>query len=162
MKYQCLLALGFLGAWSSAKAGFSIVDPSYSASVFHTHSSPHSIVSFDWGADNSLVYMTSTESYQFGGLYLSNGPTLTNVVMASSDYAGASVSSSGNFFYYNTSYIAQEIHRYGPVTGLASDTVVSSANNWGLLAYNGGLFVTGADGLGRITFFTVPSQAVVY
>jgi hypothetical protein len=155
-----LLALSiFLGSLvGSTSSAITILDPSYSTSVFHAHSdSTASVVSFDWDASDNIIYQTSTSSFTFGGLYHFNGITQTLLVAGSSAFAGASVRRVDDFVYYNTSdFFDQNILKYGPLSGSPSNTLISTSPNWGLHTRGSGeLFITGAPGFGTNQIYYV-------
>ena len=131
----------------SAHADITVLDPSYSASGYYTHSNSDTIVSYDWSG-GSLYYITNTSSFTFGGFYQHNGTT-TTIAAGNSDFAGASVVTVGDYVYYNTSdFTTQKIFRYGALSGTPSLTLTSTAVNYSLAGHDGGLYITGAPGFG--------------
>src|SRR4051812_29852907 len=98
-----LAALGL--TTGSLRAQITVVDPAYNFTPFITHTTSDSVVSYDWGADGSVYYQTATPSFHFGGLYQYSGGTPTQAVAGSSDFAGSSVVSIGDYVYFNNSNI---------------------------------------------------------
>lgn len=130
-------------------AQITVVDPAYQFTPFITHTNSNTVVSYDWGSNGSVYYQTATPSFNFGGLYQYSGGTPTQAVAGSSDFAGASVVSIGDYVYFNNTNIL----KYGPVGGSPTATVASTAVNFGLYAHDGSLFITGAPGFGTNHIF---------
>jgi hypothetical protein len=145
-----LLAVAFAAAgFSAASADITGVNPDYSVNPYYTSpDTSDSIISYDWDASNNLYYMNASSGYNFDGLNEVSGGKTTNVVPASSDFSGESVVVIGNNVYYNTSDAndVQYIYKYGPVNGMATNSVASTTPNFGLYGHNGQLFITGAPG----------------
>ena len=141
---------------SSVHAQLTAVDPSYSATPYFTHSNADNIVSYDWAANGSVYYQTSTSGFTFGGLYRDNGGVSTQVVAGSNSvFSGASVVSIGQYVYYNNSDSSgsQNIFKYGPVGGVAAASLASTNANYGLYQNGGRLFITGAPNFGDNQIF---------
>lgn len=140
----------FLSTWA-ASAAITLLDPSYSVSVHHTHNvATSSIVSFDWDGSNNLHYQTSTSSFSFGGLYRWNGSTQSTLVAGNSDFSGYSVVRIDDSIFYNTSSSQdQKIFKCGPLSGAPVTSMISTATNNSLHARGlGELFITGAPNFG--------------
>lgn len=136
----------------TSQAAVTILDPTYSAGIYHSHSvTTSAIVSFDWDSTGAVYYQTSTSAFTFGGLYRWNGATQTTAVgPIETDYSGASVVAIGNYVYFNTSdFSTQNISKYGPLGGSPSSALISTAPNSGLYRRGAGeIFITGAPGFG--------------
>ena len=151
-----LAALCPLVAASSVRAQLTAVDPSYSATPYFTHTNADNVVSYDWAANGSVYYQTSTSGFTFGGFYQDSGGISTQVVAGSTSvFSGASVVSIGQYVYYNNSDSSggQNIFKYGPVGGTAAATLASTNANYGLYQNGGRLFITGAPGFGDNQIF---------
>lgn len=146
-----LAIVGIASALTSpSHATVSILDPSYSFSIYHTHSVPTSaVVSFDWDSGGTVYYQASTEFFNFGGLFTFNGVTQGTAVPGSSAFSGASTVRIGDNIYYNTSDSEQRVWKYGPLSGTPTATNVSTAANWGLFRRGADeMFLTGVPGFG--------------
>lgn len=146
-----------LALTSYSRASVSILDPDYSFSAYHAHPDAGSeISSFAWDSGGSLYYQVST-SWSFGGLFKWDGATLGTLVSADfSLFTGASVISVGDNIYYNTSDFSntQNVMKYGPLSGAASSSLVSTSPNWGIYSRGAGeMFMTGAVGFGTNEIF---------
>lgn len=127
------------------------VSPGYSISTYYTHTATAAdIVSFDWDASSNLYYLTDDDA-----VWQTSGGTPTNIYTAPAAtaddayFSGASVTTIGNYVYFNDSdYYGEYIHAYGPLAGSPSVSLVSSASNYALLGHNGALFITGTDSNG--------------
>lgn len=151
-----LVALCPFVAASSVRAQLTAVDPAYSATPYFIHTNADNIVSYDWAANGSVYYQTSTSAFTFGGFYQDSGGTSTQVVAGSgSVFSGASVVSVGQYVYYNSSDSSgnQDIFKYGPVGGSAAVTLASTNANYALAQNAGRLFITGAPGFGDNQLF---------
>lgn len=117
----------------------------YGGTTYHTASGGDGIISFDWGSDNALYYMTSTPSFTAGGLYRNDGVNTTTIMAASgSHFAGASVVSIGGSIYFNDSSFSnvQRVHEYTIGSGTTTTATVS---NYSLGTNGTDLFISGGD-----------------
>jgi len=133
--------------------------PGVSGGNFHTHSTNHDIVSFDWAAGD-LYTMTALWSMDMNvWRHTSSGPT--NIYSNPNNFVGASLVTIGDFVYFNHSDFSntQFIYSYGPISGSPTATQVSTTPNWGLYGHNGELFITGAVGFGTNQIFHSPLNA---
>lgn len=149
-----ILALATFAASCPAHAQVTIVDPGYSAVPYYTHTTSDNIVSYDWDANANLYYMTSA-GFPDINMWVTNGGAPVNIYANPNNFAGASVVDIGNFVYFNDSDTSnnQNIHAYGPLTGSPTQSIVSTASNFGLYNHGGNLFITGAVGFGPNQIF---------
>jgi hypothetical protein len=135
----------------------------YGGSLFYSHTTSDTIVSYDWGADGNLYYQTVTPSYTFGGLHRFDGAVTSAVVAASSGYAGASVVAVGGNVFYNTGDFPTAIFRYGPLSGTPGSNQAAVYDNYLLATDGANLFVSGAPTWGTtdLTLFPVDSAGVL-
>lgn len=134
----------FLLSVSSATAALSF-GAGYGGTTYHTASGGDGIISFDWGSDNALYYMTSTPSFTAGGVYRNDGVNTTTIMAASgSHFAGASVVSIGGSIYFNDSSFSnvQRVHEYTIGSGT---TITATLTNYSLGTNGTDLFISGGD-----------------
>ena len=79
------------------------VSPGYSVSTYYTHTTSDDIVSFNWDASSNLYYMTDNDA-----IWKTNGGAPVNIYSAPSVpgdtyFAGANVTTIGNYVYFNDS-----------------------------------------------------------
>lgn len=116
----------------------------YGGSAYHTASGGDGIISFDWGSDNALYYMTSTPSFTAGGVYRHDGVGTTTIMAGSSSlFAGGSVLSIGGSIYFNDSTFSnvQRVHEYTIGSGITT----SILTNYSLGTNGTDLFISGGD-----------------
>lgn len=117
----------------------------YGGTTYHTASGGDGIISFDWGSDNALYYMTSTPSFTAGGVHRYDGANTTTIMAGSSTlFAGANVVSIGGSIYFNDSTFSnvQRVHEYTISSGT---TTTATLTNYTLGTNGGDLFITGGD-----------------
>lgn len=121
----------------------------FGVSVFYTHSSADGIISYDWDAAQNLYYMTAA-GFPDVTVWKSSGGAPTGIYANPNRFSGASVVAIGDYVYFNDSDFsnAQYIHSYGPVSGAAVATQISTTRNSGLYGHGGDLFIAGAPGFG--------------
>ncbi len=132
-----------------ALAQITVLAPGFGIQTFYTHTTSDDIVSYDWDTSANLYYMTyagfpDVSVWKYGG-----GAPLS-IYANANNFAGASVVTIGDYVYFNDSNLSntQFIHRYGPTSGSATTTQISTTTNSGLFGFNGELFITGAPGFG--------------
>lgn len=158
MKSRFVFVVAFILGLSISQATLTVQDPNYAVGDSYDHGF-QSIAAFNWDSAGTLTYQTAN-AYNFGGLYQVNAGTYSTVVAGNSDYAGASVTTVGDYIYYNRTYI----YSYGP-TGAASNHARSIASNYSLYGYNGKLFNSYAEGWptssGYLGFSTVNADGTL-
>ena len=139
----CLATAMLLIATAQASAALS---PGENYSPYYTHINSDNIASFDWDAAGNLYYQAATSSFGFGGVYQHNGTNTIEIAPADgSFFSGASAVVSGDYLYYNNSDWSnnQYIYKYGPVSGSATVSQISSTLNYSLHPHNGDMYISG-------------------
>ena len=143
------LAIATLAPAPHASAQPTIVAPGFGLAPFHTHTNGDAIVSFDWDAAANLYYMT-TAGFPDISVWRTSGGAPTSIYANANRFSGASVVFIGDFVYFNDSDFSntQFVHRYGPVSGAAVSSQISTTRNSSLYGHDGDLFIAGAPGFG--------------
>lgn len=149
--FAVAIAASFLGL-SSATAALTF-GAGYGGTAWHTAAGGDGIISFDWGSDNALYYMTSTPSFSAGGVYRHDGVNTTTIMAGNSSlFAGASLVSIGGSIYFNDSTFSnvQRVHQYAIGSG---STTTSILTNYSLGTNGSDLFIAGGEFSGtRLTW----------
>lgn len=131
-------------------------EPGFGGVAYYTHNSADNVISFDWTASSDFYYMTSG-GFPDTNVWRANGANPVNVYAEPNNYAGASVLTIGDNVYFNDSLAAQNMWKYGPLSGSTSSSLVSHVTpNWGLYSDGSALFTTGAVGFGTSHIYYSP------
>jgi hypothetical protein len=137
------IAIAFLCALAPIASAALSFTPSYSGSVFHTHSNADAVIGFAWASDHNLYYATSTDSYTSGGLHRKDGAASTELIAPNGSlFSGSGVVAIGSSIYYNDSdFTRQYIRNYDVVSDTVTPTTVT---NYALGTDGTNLFTTGS------------------
>lgn len=148
MSTQTCLAAAFAATLATAPAALTFA-PGYGGSAYFTNSGSDAVISYDWGADGHLYYLSSA-GYPDTKVQRWDGSVSTSIYADSGTFAGASVVAIGDWVYFNDSTTSnvQNLWKFGPLSGTSSATLASTTANYGLYGHAGELFLSGAVGFG--------------
>ncbi|MEM1083192.1 MAG: PEP-CTERM sorting domain-containing protein [Verrucomicrobiota bacterium] len=173
MKLQNVVAASFVATLATAPGALTF-NPGYGGSAFYTHTNSDSVISYDWGSDGKLYYMTSA-GFPDVAVWQRDGASINSIYSNSNNFVGASVVALNSSIYFNDSDTSnnQFIRRYDIGAGTVATSALTnfalgtdgtnllstgSAAGGGtdILSYANGDLLTASINLGTVNGFSGP------